>query len=132
MARMKFICDAERCIECNGCSTACKQEHDRRENHEQRHVQRPFDSLLLPTVTGAMPAGCERPISATAMPTKPAPFARQLSGSSRRRSCQGRHNTKISSEGRHRECPDLVSCILLFCGLLAPQSLSRAFSRATN
>jgi hypothetical protein len=25
-------------------------------------------------------------------------------------------NTKISSEGRHRECPDLVCCILLFCG----------------
>jgi formate dehydrogenase iron-sulfur subunit len=25
---MKFICDAERCIECNGCSTACKQEHE--------------------------------------------------------------------------------------------------------
>ena len=23
-------------------------------------------------------------------------------------------NTKISSEGRHRECPDLVCCILLF------------------
>ena len=28
MARMKFICDAERCIECNGCVTACKAEHD--------------------------------------------------------------------------------------------------------
>ena len=28
MARMKFICDAERCIECNGCVTACKSEHD--------------------------------------------------------------------------------------------------------
>ena len=27
MARMKFICDAERCIECNGCVTACKAEH---------------------------------------------------------------------------------------------------------
>jgi Molydopterin dinucleotide binding domain. len=24
MARMKFICDAERCINCNGCVTACK------------------------------------------------------------------------------------------------------------
>ncbi|MDH4093712.1 MAG: formate dehydrogenase, partial [Betaproteobacteria bacterium] len=22
MARMKFLCDAERCIECNGCVTA--------------------------------------------------------------------------------------------------------------
>ena len=28
MARMKFLCDAERCIECNGCVTACKQEND--------------------------------------------------------------------------------------------------------
>ena len=28
MARMKFICDSERCIECNGCVTACKNEHD--------------------------------------------------------------------------------------------------------
>jgi formate dehydrogenase iron-sulfur subunit len=25
---MKFICDAERCIECNGCVTACKNEHE--------------------------------------------------------------------------------------------------------
>ncbi|MDD9981010.1 MAG: formate dehydrogenase, partial [Gammaproteobacteria bacterium] len=24
MARMKFLCDAERCIECNGCVVACK------------------------------------------------------------------------------------------------------------
>src|SRR6202008_1453655 len=28
MARMKFICDSERCIECNGCVTACKSEHE--------------------------------------------------------------------------------------------------------
>jgi formate dehydrogenase iron-sulfur subunit len=28
MARMKFICDAERCIECNACATACKNEHE--------------------------------------------------------------------------------------------------------
>src|SRR5688500_19227873 len=28
MARMKFLADAERCIECNGCVTACKQEHE--------------------------------------------------------------------------------------------------------
>ena len=28
MARMKFICDAERCIECNACTTACKNEHE--------------------------------------------------------------------------------------------------------
>jgi len=25
---MKFICDAERCIECNSCTTACKNEHE--------------------------------------------------------------------------------------------------------
>lgn len=28
MARMKFLCDSERCIECNGCVTACKNEHE--------------------------------------------------------------------------------------------------------
>ncbi|MEA3275104.1 MAG: formate dehydrogenase FDH3 subunit beta [Pseudomonadota bacterium] len=28
MARMKFLCDAERCIECNSCVTACKAEND--------------------------------------------------------------------------------------------------------
>ncbi|MBT3215610.1 MAG: 4Fe-4S dicluster domain-containing protein [Deltaproteobacteria bacterium] len=28
MARMKFLCDAERCIECNACITACKNEND--------------------------------------------------------------------------------------------------------
>lgn len=28
MARMKFLCDVERCIECNGCVTACKNEND--------------------------------------------------------------------------------------------------------
>lgn len=28
MARMKFLCDTERCIECNACVTACKSEHD--------------------------------------------------------------------------------------------------------
>ncbi len=28
MARMKFYCDAERCIECNGCVTACKNENE--------------------------------------------------------------------------------------------------------
>jgi Fe-S-cluster-containing dehydrogenase component len=27
-ARMKFICDTERCIDCNGCWTACKNEHE--------------------------------------------------------------------------------------------------------
>ncbi|HJV73726.1 MAG TPA: formate dehydrogenase FDH3 subunit beta [Noviherbaspirillum sp.] len=28
MARMKFICDSERCIECNSCTTACKNENE--------------------------------------------------------------------------------------------------------
>ena len=28
MATMKFYCDAERCIECNACVTACKNEHE--------------------------------------------------------------------------------------------------------
>ncbi len=28
MARMKFLCDTERCIECNGCVTACKNANE--------------------------------------------------------------------------------------------------------
>jgi len=28
MARMKFLCDADRCIECHACVTACKNEHE--------------------------------------------------------------------------------------------------------
>ena len=28
MANMKFYCDAERCIECNACVTACKNENE--------------------------------------------------------------------------------------------------------
>ena len=28
MARMKFVCDSERCIECNSCVTACKNENE--------------------------------------------------------------------------------------------------------
>ncbi len=28
MARMKFLLDAERCIECNACAVACKNEHE--------------------------------------------------------------------------------------------------------
>ena len=28
MARLKFLCDADRCIECNACATVCKNEHD--------------------------------------------------------------------------------------------------------
>ena len=43
MARMKFICDAERCIECNGCVTACKARARHpvgREPPPRRHPQR--------------------------------------------------------------------------------------------
>jgi hypothetical protein len=28
MAGMKFLCDADRCIECNACVTACKNENE--------------------------------------------------------------------------------------------------------
>ncbi len=28
MARLKFLCDTDRCIECNACATACKNEHE--------------------------------------------------------------------------------------------------------
>lgn len=28
MARVKFLCDADRCIECNACVTACKNENE--------------------------------------------------------------------------------------------------------
>src|SRR5690554_7056555 len=28
MAQMKFMCDAERCIDCNGCVTACKNANE--------------------------------------------------------------------------------------------------------
>ena len=43
MARMKFVCDSERCIECNGCVTACKNEHEvpvGREPPPRGHAQR--------------------------------------------------------------------------------------------
>jgi len=28
MARMRFLCDVERCIDCAGCSIACKEGHN--------------------------------------------------------------------------------------------------------
>ena len=28
MARLVFLCDSDRCIECNACVTACKNEHE--------------------------------------------------------------------------------------------------------
>ena len=42
MARMKFLCDADRCIECNACVTACKNEHEVPVGHQppaRRHHQ---------------------------------------------------------------------------------------------
>ena len=45
MARMKFICDSERCIECNGCVTACKAEHDVPWGVNRRRVVTPTDGL---------------------------------------------------------------------------------------
>ena len=38
MARMKFLCDAERCIDCNGCVMACNNEHDVPWGINRRHV----------------------------------------------------------------------------------------------
>jgi len=38
MARMKFLCDIERCIECNGCVTACNNENDVPDGINRRHV----------------------------------------------------------------------------------------------
>ncbi|MGW8195059.1 MAG: formate dehydrogenase FDH3 subunit beta [Desulforhopalus sp.] len=38
MARMKFLCDVERCIECNGCVTACNNENDVPDAINRRHV----------------------------------------------------------------------------------------------
>ena len=38
MARMKFLCDTERCIECNGCVTACNNKHDVPWGINRRHV----------------------------------------------------------------------------------------------
>ena len=38
MARMKFLCDAERCIECNACVTACKNANDVEWGIQRRRV----------------------------------------------------------------------------------------------
>ena len=47
MARMKFICDAERCIECNSCVTACKNEHEVPWGVNRRRVVTLNDGVLL-------------------------------------------------------------------------------------
>ncbi|MGO4277717.1 formate dehydrogenase iron-sulfur subunit [Cupriavidus sp. OV038] len=46
MARMKFICDAERCIECNSCVTACKNEHEVPWGVNRRRVVTINDGIL--------------------------------------------------------------------------------------
>ena len=38
MARMKFLCDAERCINCNSCVVSCNNEHDVPWGINRRHV----------------------------------------------------------------------------------------------
>ena len=38
MARMKFLCDTERCIECNGCVTACNNINEVPWGMNRRHV----------------------------------------------------------------------------------------------
>ena len=62
MARMKFICDAERCIECNGCTTACKNEHE---------VPWGVNRRRLVTVNDGLPG--ERSISVACMHCTDAP-----------------------------------------------------------
>ena len=46
MARMKFFCDAERCIECNACVTACKNENEVPWGVNRRRVVTIKDCLL--------------------------------------------------------------------------------------
>jgi len=38
MANMKFLCDSKRCIECNGCVTACKNENEVEWGIQRRRV----------------------------------------------------------------------------------------------
>lgn len=38
MARMKFLCDSERCIDCNGCVTACKNANETEWGIQRRRV----------------------------------------------------------------------------------------------
>ncbi len=63
MARMKFLCDAERCIECNGCVTACKNENEVPWGVNRRRVVTINDgepgepSLIVTTRRRLMPQG---------------------------------------------------------------------------
>src|SRR4030095_10526511 len=64
MARMKFLCDADRCIECNACVTACKNEHDVPWGINRRRVV---------TINDGKPG--ERSVSMACMHCTDAPFA---------------------------------------------------------
>jgi len=63
MARMKFICDAERCIECNGCVTACKNENEVPWGVKRRRVVTINDGIV----------GAEKSISVACMHCADAP-----------------------------------------------------------
>src|SRR5712671_5157578 len=63
MARMKFLCDAERCIECNGCVTACKQENEVPWGVNRRRVVTINDGVV----------GAEKSISVACMHCSDAP-----------------------------------------------------------
>src|SRR3970282_1928482 len=63
MARMKFLVDAERCIECNGCVTACKQENEVPWGVNRRRVVTINDGVV----------GAEKSISVACMHCSDAP-----------------------------------------------------------
>lgn len=63
MARMKFICDSERCIECNACTTACKNEHEVPWGVSRRRVVTINDGMV----------GAEKSISVACMHCSDAP-----------------------------------------------------------
>src|SRR6266536_2782504 len=63
MARMKFLCDAERCIECNGCVTACKNANEVPWGVNRRRVVTINDGV----------AGAEKSISVACMHCSDAP-----------------------------------------------------------
>src|SRR2546426_1949326 len=63
MARMKFLCAAERCIECNGCVTACKNENEVPWGVNRRRVVTINDGVV----------GAEKSISVACMHCSDAP-----------------------------------------------------------
>ena len=69
MARMKFLCDADRCIECNACVTACKNENEVPWGINRRRVV---------TINDGKPG--ERSVSMACMHCTDAPCAGGLSG----------------------------------------------------